>query len=556
MSTEAAARHEHLVTACEHYEAAHRGRLVGQRPAADAESWSADVEAYYALNWIQLAKLARVRVNAREVTATLAAVESSTPLLVTGDGRLDRRAKDAVPGAPEEGEEDFWSRSCTGDLALTRYVLRPGHSAAEQVEKAYSGAFELRSSRNNRDSVLDHLSDLAALADDAELEAISRRLQHGADALAPVVSAPRSAASAPTTRRRAKAAGRSPIVVDALPVAHGDSLVVTYGDGAHRILIDGGPAHSYDGALRAHLSALDADLRRFELFVVTHIDADHIDGSVILLQELEPLEVKIDEVWFNGWPQIASRGAEQGEFLDTLLPHERWNTRFSGKAVSLGSNGKLPEAVKLPGGAVLTLLSPDQAGLRKLATSWEKAVHDAGATPGDDAEFRRRLAARKIYQPPSSRGGGAKLGADNAVANGSSIAFLFEDGDRSCLFTGDAHAGVLTASLQQLAAERGVERVPVGLMKLSHHGSQQNISPELLRSIDCRRFLISTNGAIFQHPDPSSLELLAGEVGDCEVIFNYKNETVTRWEKVLPKALLGKINAVYPSDGEVTTVTV
>jgi hypothetical protein len=522
MASTSADRRKDLNAAWRRYEQAHRWH-VRTHPGS--------VESYYALNWVQLATLARAALDAGEVEATLNAV--------------DRR---------EDTEEDFWSRSQAGDLALTRYILGAGTS--DGVEDAYAKAFQLRSSLNNRDSVVDHLCDLAALAEDADLAEIASRLR-GGQADVPVPAAPARVSEPRGSRSGSSRARRGGLVIEALPVAHGDCLVVSYGTPPQRILVDGGPAHRYEAALHTRLRELPADQRHFELFVVTHIDADHIDGGVILLQELEALGVQLDDVWFNGWPQLASRGATQGEFLDALLQNEKWNSLFDGKAVVLGPDGRLPEPVTLPGGAVLTLLSPDYGGLRKLANHWDKAVRDAGGCPGDDVAFRQRLAARAIYQPPSTRGAKAvTLGRDNAVANGSSIAFLLEFDGSSCLLTGDAHADVLTASLQRLAAERDVERVPVDVVKLSHHGSQQNISPELLRSIDCRRFLVSTNGDIFQHPDPSSIELLADVVGDCEVIFNYANETVTRWEKTLDAAQRAKIKAVYPLDGAATTVTI
>ena len=67
--------------------------------------------------------------------------------------------------------------------------------------------------------------------------------------------------------------------IEMLPAAHGDCLWIEYGSGArvHRILIDGGPAHAYP-ALRERILHLPADARRFELLVITHIDADHIEG--------------------------------------------------------------------------------------------------------------------------------------------------------------------------------------------------------------------------------------------------------------------------------------
>jgi beta-lactamase superfamily II metal-dependent hydrolase len=38
--------------------------------------------------------------------------------------------------------------------------------------------------------------------------------------------------------------------------------------------------------------------------VVTHIDADHIDGSVILLRDLPKSKIHLKELWFNGWSQL------------------------------------------------------------------------------------------------------------------------------------------------------------------------------------------------------------------------------------------------------------
>ena len=54
--------------------------------------------------------------------------------------------------------------------------------------------------------------------------------------------------------------------IEMLPAAHGDCLWIEYGSGAtvHRILIDGGPAHTYP-ALRERILHLPANARRFEL---------------------------------------------------------------------------------------------------------------------------------------------------------------------------------------------------------------------------------------------------------------------------------------------------
>ena len=97
--------------------------------------------------------------------------------------------------------------------------------------------------------------------------------------------------------------------IELLPAACGDAIWVEYGDPARpsRIVIDGGPAPSYDLGLFARLKKLKPG-DRIDLFVVTHIDADHIDGAVILLQHADAIGVRFGEIWFNAWPQLAPIG--------------------------------------------------------------------------------------------------------------------------------------------------------------------------------------------------------------------------------------------------------
>jgi len=99
-----------------------------------------------------------------------------------------------------------------------------------------------------------------------------------------------------------------------LPALHGDCIWIEYGEAGatHHVLVDGGPLGAF-GALRAHVEALPADARDVELLVVTHIDADHIDGIVKLLRHPE-LGLTFREVWFNGWPQL-ERSLAGGAFV-------------------------------------------------------------------------------------------------------------------------------------------------------------------------------------------------------------------------------------------------
>jgi glyoxylase-like metal-dependent hydrolase (beta-lactamase superfamily II) len=80
--------------------------------------------------------------------------------------------------------------------------------------------------------------------------------------------------------------------IEMLPADHGDCLWITYGQGTEqrRILIDAGTAHSFSN-FKQRINNLGKADRHFELFVITHIDSDHIGGSLELLREMDNLGI-------------------------------------------------------------------------------------------------------------------------------------------------------------------------------------------------------------------------------------------------------------------------
>jgi beta-lactamase superfamily II metal-dependent hydrolase len=356
--------------------------------------------------------------------------------------------------------------------------------------------------------------------------------------------------------------------VSCLPVGHGDSILVEYGERRRpfRVLIDGGPANHYE-VLQSAIGKLPADERRLELLVVSHVDADHIDGTLIMLQD-PGLGISFDDVWFNGWPQLATLATDmapdvfapkQGEFLGALLHDQQqpWNRAFEGgKCILVPDTGPLPVR-KLPGGATLTLLSPSGKQLRQLRKSWVKALKEAGMKPGDFDDARERLAQRKEYKPkvPAEDVFAPKrFASDSSVANGGSIAFVLEFEGRRVLLGADAFSPVLTAALRRLAAEEGVERVPLDAVKLPHHGSMANIDKAFLDAIESSCFLVATNGDHFKHPDPQTIRLIGEQVPQAEVRFNQRSATTETWVSAAAQQA-ASIRAVYPPEGQILELT-
>lgn len=376
--------------------------------------------------------------------------------------------------------------------------------------------------------------------------------------------------------------------IEMLPAAHGDCLWIEYGTGqqAQRILMDGGPAHTYP-ALHDRILHLPADDRHFDLLIITHIDGDHIEGVVRLLQDAEALNCRFARIWFNGRDQLnnvpdpagAPLGALQGEMLGMLIAdyekriNERvWNAGLADGMVAIDrTTGKLP-VVDLPGECRLTLLSPDHERLLELKDRWGDELRKAEIASGDEAALRRGLEKSRNLQPlgdvlggegepvedrfelpdpaghdlaaglDDALGGGdgeaganAPFGGDDSRANGSSIAVLLEyPKDKPkvrFLLAGDAWPSVLETSVDRLLLGPG-QRLSLTGFKLPHHGSVANVSAPLLRKLHCQHYLVSTSGAVFRHPHKRAVELLLAEHGaprKPRLHFNYLTDTTRAW---------------------------
>nr|NLI50959.1 hypothetical protein [Propionibacterium sp.] len=382
------------------------------------------------------------------------------------------------------------------------------------------------------------------------------------------------------------------VCVEMLPAGHGDCLWIEYGDHpVRRILIDGGPAHAYP-ALRERILRLPSEDRHFELLVVTHIDADHIEGIIRLLGDSETLGCTFGRIWFNGRDQLNAipdptgqpLGSVEGEMLGVLIADyarrtgmDVWNVGFDGAVAFDREQAALPW-VDLPGACRLTLLSPTLDALLELKYRWRTELKKAHVVSGDVAALRAKLAADRRLRPlgdvlggvtgeesadepentalPDALGGDsgeargdAPFGCDTSRAKGSSIALLLEypadDPQVRLLLAGDAWPSVLEESLHRLRPDG---RLAVDGFKVAHHASVANITEGLLAKLACRHYLISTSGACFEHPHARCVELLlaahAGK-GKPRLHFNYATPSTRPWADADDQAARGYL-AFHP----------
>jgi hypothetical protein len=317
-----------------------------------------------------------------------------------------------------------------------------------------------------------------------------------------------------------------------LPAEYGDCLWITYGNSAatHQILIDAGTKEAASRFLPRLRN------QHFELFVITHIDADHIGGALELLRNMKSLGVTFDDVWFNGWKHIGpfDLAPIHGELLTDNIERQKlnWNHSFDGRAVMVPDEGELP-ALSLPGGMNLTVLSPTQTNLIKLQKHWRKVITEAGLVPGHVHDEALSEGLVLSDEPPLNFEAliEAKFKSDTAVANGSSIALLAEYDGKRCLFGADAFAPVMAASIKSLLQRAGQKKLKLDAFKLSHHGSKKNTSGALLELLDCNRYLFSSNGQRFQHPDRETVARVIRFGGPSpSLYFNYHTTINEVWE--------------------------
>ena len=263
-----------------------------------------------------------------------------------------------------------------------------------------------------------------------------------------------------------------------LPVGCGDAIHIRFkgeDEFFHNILIDSGYVKTYTPILKPILNGILSKGEMIDLWILTHTDNDHIGGVTKFINERDfkdkPEFVK--KFWFN-WsnieilPDEGEISVKQGILLrdyfisiykidsqditNTLIPIDFW-------------------------GAKITILSPTLEKLNKSKTEWKN-------------EETNLISGESDYHFTIEELLKVKFKEDDSVWNGGSIAFLFELNGKRILFLADSHPSVIVDFLKNPPFNCSKENpLKVDLVKVSHHGSCGNTSPELLELIDCENYV-------------------------------------------------------------------
>lgn len=345
--------------------------------------------------------------------------------------------------------------------------------------------------------------------------------------------------------------------LEALPAHKGDCLILHYGtsDTTRLVLIDGGPGNTYAPHLRPRIVELrgERNLDDFtplpiEAVMVSHLDDDHINGILDLAAELhdaravgEPMFVEVHTLWHNGFDDIigndeilaaataafgaasvsgenAPRGlrsdeskilasVNQGRTLRNEAAFLGWSINSAlGPILSVGTDTRDP--IPLPGGLSMHLVGPREREIARLQRKHDRFLEKNGL--GRDQ-------------------GAAALAAftDKSVANLSSLVVLARFQDKTMLLTGDARGDkILLGLAEQGLIQRGGQ-FDVDILKVMHHGSDNNVTEQFFDQVRARHYVFSGDGK-HGNPERACLEMLfdARPDGGFDLYFTYPIDVI------------------------------
>lgn len=283
------------------------------------------------------------------------------------------------------------------------------------------------------------------------------------------------------------------------------------------IFIDAGYSDTYKTTFRKDVKKIVEEGEKINLFVITHIDQDHISGVKPFLKEYG---VKIvQDFWFNHSEKFSINenaietevSVKQGMTLRNLL---QTNEREL-KEIIAGAEYYIS-------GISIKILSPTIEGLAELKNEWQEEERKFEFEVSNSVNDYHKTIEELLHK---------KFNEDDDPVNGSSIAFLLEIDAFKAIFSADAHPSILYDSLIKLGYSK-VNPLKLDLFKVPHHGSKRNLSSELLEIIDCQNFVFSANG--INRDNLPTKEILAqivqyskrGTDNDeiLNLYFNYDNE--------------------------------
>lgn len=311
--------------------------------------------------------------------------------------------------------------------------------------------------------------------------------------------------------------------LEAVAAKHGDCLLLHWGDPGDPslMLIDGGPPGVYNKFLKKRLTELrdkrsDPDPLPLNLVMISHVDDDHIRGILDMTSKIEDAEnanrdplCEIDEIWFNAFDDVlgnteAAAFTRGGGNAASVVPELR---HTAAAIASVGQGRALRDRANRLGlfvnggdrlivsgwtwdmgdGLAFDVVGPRQDQIDDFQKAWDKEVKKRGwAVKPDEANVAAYL--------------------DSSPYNLASTVVLARFGSKKILLTGDARGDHILDGLRESGLLTG-SSMSVDVLKVPHHGSDNNVKTDFFRRIKADHYVISGDGH-HGNPEIATLEMI------------------------------------------------
>lgn len=298
-----------------------------------------------------------------------------------------------------------------------------------------------------------------------------------------------------------------------LPANCGDCILISFGKGKNvkNILVDGGVGAVYDEVLKDEIINIRNQKQYIDLLIVTHVDNDHINGILKLIEDEENNKC-IKEVWFNSWTNFGHKSIKLQHRGKEIAPQSAGNLEKALENLGIWNYEIIGQGIyrKYPN-AKITVVSPDEHRLEALRGYLQDEF--SISEPDDRRKSIKALQSRTFQE-------------NDKIPNGSSIAFVFEYYERGTtkrlLFLGDSFPSIVLQGLKEMNFVSFFKKLEVDYVKLSHHGSRYNTSDDLLKSIKCNNYIVTTQGCNGK-PNKETFARILKYHEPLNIFFNYKN---------------------------------
>lgn len=357
------------------------------------------------------------------------------------------------------------------------------------------------------------------------------------------------------------------IQVKIFRAGYGDSFLITINEKHQNIniLVDCGLKSTYKDYIREELKSVKC----IDLLILTHIDNDHINGAISLFQDTDILnDIEIKNIWFNDLYSLLKKKNFNIEmdYKDSNIKSEEFKKENFDEEVGfnsavelrsymalnkytkiLNSNCGLIECSKdlyevlhpINNEIKFVLLSPHATRNEMLLEKWSQHSNIDTDIINDEiiAEFYEKFGKHESdvddfdeecsFMTYDIEKMANEDIIESNVVNDSSIAFFIEIKDKKLLFLGDSNPLDVHKSLCKYIKDEEIEELNFELVKVSHHGSKNNTIKDFFEKNSSKKYIISSNGRRFNHPDIECLsKIIVNQKQFKTVVFNYYRDDI------------------------------